>query len=535
MKRKLCEPITGRVAGTRVLTEQEIVAKGYPKRKGILGYVDGTFSVCDKENKNKRMYERTLWEEVHGSDRFRSMMTDLLLLGEPDHPETRTQSSIKEGSHTIVDQHLDGDLVKGTVMVFDNPLGQIVWPMLQAGVKLGFSTRGDGDLVEDARSGKTKVEPKSYEYHGVDFVLNPSFVEARPEAITEEACGRVRTALTEAVQARKVDEGTERNVQAILKALKPGGDRSRLVEGDAPKEAGRGTRAVENLVAQLSGAKNRVAELEDSLDKRERLVENERARTGKRIEEFDAGLRAKDGTLAEARALNENLEKQLARARGTARRLVEESKGKVDAAQVAELRRVLGENQDSHLRLVASHKSLLSERSKLGAKYDEGLKVLGEMRERLAEAERRATKADRLAEEATSGRDEARAELEAHKQALPNLVTDSTLEEYKKIRTEGTDVPAEFERLLERAGSRAEVDAVLEAVSAVRASRYSFLPVGPNSRSLREAIAENIPAEGQAGEGAAVKESEADAESEQVREVTVRQLGGRRTKGRQSP
>lgn len=531
---KLCEPIAGRVAGTRVLTEQEIVAKGYPKRKGILGYVDGTFSVCDKENKNKRMYERALWEEVHGSDRFRSMMADFLLLGEPDHPETRTQSSIKEGSHTIVDQRLDGDLVKGTVMVFDNPLGRIVWPMLQAGVKLGFSTRGDGDLVEDARSGKTKVEPKSYEYHGVDWVLNPSFVEAKPEAITEEAFGTMRTALMEAVGAPGVREDTGQNVRAILEALDPR-NRTRLVEdgGKEPEKAS--SKAVENLVGQLAEAKNRVAELEDSLDKQRRLVENERGRTGKKIEELDVELRAKDGTLAEAKALNENLDRQLARARGTARRLVEESKGKVDAARVAELRRVLGENQDSHLRLVASHKRLLSEHSKLGAKYDEGLKALGELRERLAEAERRATEAKRLAEEATSGRDEARAELEAHKQALPNLVTDSTLEEYKKIRTEGTDVPAEFERLLERAGSRAEVDAVLEAVSAVRASRYSFLPVGPNSRSLREAIAESIPAEGQTGEGATLEESEADADSEQVRVVTVRQLGGRPKKGQQSP
>ena len=54
MMRKLCEPITGRVAGVRVLLEADVVARGYPKREGILGYVDGTFSVCDKENKNKR-------------------------------------------------------------------------------------------------------------------------------------------------------------------------------------------------------------------------------------------------------------------------------------------------------------------------------------------------------------------------------------------------------------------------------------------------------------------------------------------------
>lgn len=529
MKRKLCEPIGGNIAGTRVLTEAEIVARGYPKREGILGYVDGIFSVCDKENKNRRVYEHALWEEVHGSERFKTMLESMTLLGEPDHPETRTQSSISEGSHTIVDQYIDGNYVKGTVAVFDNPKAHTFWPMLKAGVKLGFSTRGDGDLVEDSRTGRTKVDPKSYEYHGVDFVLNPSFVEAGPTAITEEAWTGMRRALTEAVEEAHAGEETSRNIRAILEAIKPDSMRTRLVEDTGA--AGSNEKAIGNLVRQLGDAKNRIAELEESLDKSKVLEQNTRKQQEQDSGELRAQLEAANDTLVKARARQERLEEQLAAARGTVRRLTEDTKGKVDAARVDELKVVLRENQTSHLSLVESHKRLQTEHRKLAAKYDEGLKVLGELRERLSGAERRATEAERLAEEAKKERDAAREELEATKQSIPNLVTDSTLEQYKTLMTEGVDVPVEFGRLLERAESRDEVDAVMEAISAAQSSRYSFLPGGPNSRSLREAIAETIPDEGGGGGSATDGTSERDAEAEQIKEVTARQLGGRRTKG----
>ncbi len=528
MKRKLCEPLEGRIAGTKVLTEAEIVARGYPKREGILGYVDGIFSVCNKENKNHRIYEHALWEEVHRSDRFMGMLESLTLLGEPDHPETRTQSSITEGSHTIVDQFIEGDYVKGTVAVFDNPKAHTFWPMLKAGVKLGFSTRGDGDLVEDSRTGKTKVDPKSYEYHGVDFVLNPSFVEAGPTAITEEAWTGMRRALTEAVEESHAGEETSRNVRAILEAIKPESMRARLVE-DAKTSANEG--AIASLVGQLTEAKNQVAELRESLDKSRTLEQNTRKQCEKELGALRAQVEAKDDTLAEAETRNKILEKQLARARGNLNQLSEKTKGKVDAAQVTQLKRVLQENQNSHLSLVTAHKALQGAHKKLQAKYDEGLKVLGELRERLAEADKRTAEAERLAEQAKKDSSAAREELEANKQSIPNLISDSTLDRYKAIRTEGVDVPVEFQRLMERAESEAEVDAVLEAIAAKQTSRYSFLPGGPNSRSLREAIAESIPDEGRSGGNATTEDNEADAEAEQLKEVTIRQLGGRRKKG----
>lgn len=527
MRQKLCEPIPGRVAGMKVLNEAEIAARGYPKRPGVLGYVDGIFSVCDRENKNKRVYEHALWEEVHSSDRFRGMLTDLTLLGEPDHPETRTQSKITEGSHTIIEQHIDGDYVRGTVMVFDNPKARCFWPMLQAGVKLGFSTRGDGDLVEDAKTGRTKVDPKSYEYHGVDFVLNPSFVEAKPEAITEEACGQMRTALREAVEGKQVTEETERNVQAILEAVGPRDAKARLVEDGASRPSGQAhTKALEALVTQLAEAKNRAEELQETLDKRVVLEQDTRKEHEQEIGRLTAANKAKDDTLVQVEARGRQLGEQLAKARGDLRRLIEDTKGKVDAAQVAELKRLLQENQDSHLSLVEAHRGLIGTHRQLQAKYDEGLKVLGELRQRLAEAEKQAGAATRRADEADAASTAAREDLEANKASVPSLISESTLKHYKKIRAENVDVPDELKRLLESAGSEAEVDALLEAITARQASRYSFLPLGPNSRGLREAIAEEISDERHDGDDA--KREEDNAEAAQVREVTERQLGGRR-------
>lgn len=513
MKRKLCEPISGREAATKVLTEAEVVAKGYPKRDGILGYVDGIISVCDKENKNHRVYEKALWEEVHRSERFRSMLSDMTLLGEPDHPETRTQSSIKEGSHTLVDQYIDDDgKVRGTVMVFDNPLGQIVWPMLKAGVKLGFSTRGDGDLVEDS-NGRTKVDPKSYEYHGVDFVINPSFVEARPEAITEDVVTKVRMALTEATKRHQADDSTRHNIGKLLESV---GARTAPASGSM--------KSIETLVRQLSEAHERIAELEENANRKALHESEEQGRNTSETERIQEELETTRDTLAAVRSKKEMLENQLARTRGTLRQLNEKVKGTVDAAELIRLKRVMKESQDSHLGLVNRHQQLLEDHGKLEAKYQKSVEVVGELRAMLNTARGQAEESKHLAEQAEARTKKAIKELEAHRRSIPNIITDSTLVQYKKLRTEDTDVPEEFAGLLERAATQEEVDAVLEAISTRQSERYSFLPMGSRSRGIREALAEQIPAEGATGGSATTEERDADTEAEQIREVTRRQL-----------
>jgi DNA repair exonuclease SbcCD ATPase subunit len=470
MKQLLCETISGSEADIRVLTEAEVQQRGLPKRKGVLGYASGTFSVCDELNKNKRLYEIPLWEGVHNSDRFKGMLDGMTLLGEPDHPETRTQSSIREGSHTIVEQRLDRDKrVRGTVAVFDNPLGQIVWPMLEAGVKLGFSTRGDGDLLEDSRSGGSRVDPESYEYHGVDFVLNPSFVEAVPESITEQQAKRVKTALTEA--AGKVDDATRRNVQAILEAVEP--KKEEKDDSNKPLEA---------ALAQLTEAKLRVAELEAQLAENNKVAEQVEKQTseteGKERVRRQMAEADRDRLTVEVGQLTESLAKLKGR------------KGKADVAKVVELKRVMEANQRSHLKLASSHRELKAEHDETAAAYGKGLKVIEALRAKLADAEQRLQESERKLQESDEQLAQARGRLEESERALPGIKQLAVIETYKRLRTAGVEVPEQVRPLLERAGTEDEVDELVELIESSEASRYGHLPLR-NSRGIRGLLGEN--------------------------------------------
>lgn len=485
---KLCEALSGREADIRVLTEAEIVQKGFPKRDGVLGYVSGTFSVCDKLNKNKRFYERALWENVHGSGRFRTMLEAMTLLGEPDHPETRTQSAIREGSHTIVEQHLDTDgKVRGTVAVFDNTLGRFIWPMLKAGVKFGFSTRGDGDLLEDSRTGGSRVDPKSYEYHGVDFVLSPSFVEAMPSSITESDYKIVRTALTEAVEAKKVEPVTRNNVLAILEATHA---KSAPVTESAPANL----KPLERALEQLSEAKLQVSELEaklaeqgEKLAAREKVVEQTRARSSHAV--------------TAERERRERAEVEISRLSAKVAQLTESVQGlrvktrKAESEKVRGLQQTLSENQSSHLDLVNRQRKLIAEHREVQAAYEKGLEVVEALRTRLAESEGKRVEAGKALESV-------RSELEEQKKQLPQIAEDSRIEAYKKVVCERVDVPEQLQPLMERARTQGEIDALVETIEAREASRYGYLPLRNSRSGIRELLRESTDDEERRGAGA---------------------------------
>lgn len=490
---KLCEPLPGRIAGTRVLTEADLRQRDLPKRKGILGYVEGVVSVCNKENKNERIYETPLWESVLESSRYKSMLDDMTLFGEPDHPETRTQSMIREGSHTIVEMHLDGDYLRGTVAIFDNELGRFIWPMLQAGVKLGFSTRGDGDLVEDDRSGKTKVDPKTYEFHGVDFVLNPSFVEAKPESITEDVKRLTRTALMEGEKKSKVSKKLRENVEAILESTSAAESTEDVVKAKSQ------TKGLEAALAQLEQV------MAEAADLRQQLADS---RTGQmQIREEKAELES------QIAALRQELEALQVKIQEKSQGVEEAQQALVQARQrhemaKRELKRMILDNQGGHAQLASTHRKLQKTLEETQAKYQQSIAVIEGLRGRLGAAEQKL-------QEAEAAKVDAEKRMQEQTKTMPKLMQDETLRTYKRLRQESVQVPQEFQPLLENAQSEAEVDTVLESIRNVQASRYPWLPVGSNCDIDREALANQLTEEDHNNE----KADRSDEESQDAEDI----------------
>ena len=101
------------------------------------------------------------------------------VLGEVDHPEG-LNINIDRVSHMITECWMDGDNGYGKLKILPTPMGNLVKTMLEAGVKLGVSSRGSGNVMEDGSG-----EVSDFEIITVDVVAQPSAPGAYPTAIYE--------------------------------------------------------------------------------------------------------------------------------------------------------------------------------------------------------------------------------------------------------------------------------------------------------------------------------------------------------------
>jgi hypothetical protein len=139
-------------------------------------YMKGICIQGGVRNANQRVYPveeisravTTLNEQITGG---------YSVLGEVDHPEG-LNINIDRVSHMITEMWMDGPNGYGKLKILPTPMGQLVRTMLEAGVKLGVSSRGSGE-VNDGGS------VKGFEIITVDVVAQPSAPGAYPTPIYE--------------------------------------------------------------------------------------------------------------------------------------------------------------------------------------------------------------------------------------------------------------------------------------------------------------------------------------------------------------
>jgi len=119
-------------------------------------------------NGNQRMYPPDIMErEVN---KYTEMVKDNRALGELDHPESSI-INLANVSHMVIDIWMEGPSVMGKCKVLDTPSGQILRSLVDAGVKIGISSRGMGSVKE--HQGKTIVED-DFQLICFDIVSEPS-------------------------------------------------------------------------------------------------------------------------------------------------------------------------------------------------------------------------------------------------------------------------------------------------------------------------------------------------------------------------
>ena len=173
-------------------------------------YLKGIMIQGGVRNANQRVYPvneigravKTLNDQITGG---------YSVLGEVDHPEG-LNINIDRVSHMITETWMDGDNGYGKLKILPTPMGNLVKTMLEAGVKLGVSSRGSGNVADD---GSNTVS--DFEIITVDVVAQPSAPGAYPTAIYENLMNtRGGMKAWELAQATKHDTKAQKYLKESL-------------------------------------------------------------------------------------------------------------------------------------------------------------------------------------------------------------------------------------------------------------------------------------------------------------------------------
>lgn len=153
-----------------------VEAEDQPEGKGKNLYMKGIFIQGGIRNFNERVYPVN---EIHKA--VNSISQQLKehnsILGECDHPEELT-INLDRVSHEITEMWMEGADGMGKLKIIPTPKGNIVRTLIEAGVRLGVSSRGVGN-VDD------RGEVSGFEIITVDIVARPSAPDAFPKPVYE--------------------------------------------------------------------------------------------------------------------------------------------------------------------------------------------------------------------------------------------------------------------------------------------------------------------------------------------------------------
>ena len=212
MAQYLKEHLSFTQAQCQLITEEAADGSG----KKLYG-MQGIFIEGDKRNANERIYPgheiRRAVDTVN-----EQIKVGHSVLGEVDHTDD-LKINLDRVSHMIEKMWYEGSTGYGKLKLLPTPMGQLVMTMLDAGVKLGVSSRGSGNV--DDRTGHVS----DFEIVTVDVVAQPSAPNAYPTAIYEGLMNmkyghRLLEVAKEAGQDNKVQRYLKSEVVKLIKDLK---------------------------------------------------------------------------------------------------------------------------------------------------------------------------------------------------------------------------------------------------------------------------------------------------------------------------
>jgi hypothetical protein len=145
-------------------------------------YIQGPFMKAEVVNGNRRKYPLDVMEAA--VEKYtKEYIEDNRAFGELNHPDT-PKLNPERYSHLIVSLHREGNDFIGKAKLMNTPLGKLVQNIIEAGGKMGVSSRGMGSLKE--QNGVNVVQNDFQIATAADIVSDPSAPGAFVQGIMEE-------------------------------------------------------------------------------------------------------------------------------------------------------------------------------------------------------------------------------------------------------------------------------------------------------------------------------------------------------------
>jgi hypothetical protein len=145
-------------------------------------FITGVFAQADVVNRNHRIYPKSIMDREIDAYIRDYIYTDRAV-GELNHPADRLAIDPAGISHKIVYLKTQGNDYIGKAQIINTPRGNIVKGLLEAGIKLGVSTRGYGSTRKKP-DGVLEVSD-NYKMICIDIVFSPSAPDAFVDAVIE--------------------------------------------------------------------------------------------------------------------------------------------------------------------------------------------------------------------------------------------------------------------------------------------------------------------------------------------------------------
>lgn len=114
-------------------------------------------------------------------------------MGELNHPQERCEIDPREASILVTELVMDGNLAMGKAKVLSTPCGKILESLISDGVRMGVSSRGTGNLLED------NVVADDFNLICIDSVFLPSGQTCYSDAIYESVQRTTEWVLNESI------------------------------------------------------------------------------------------------------------------------------------------------------------------------------------------------------------------------------------------------------------------------------------------------------------------------------------------------